>query len=242
MRADHSSSKPPPFLSVESVSKAYDEYFALDNVDLSMSRGERVALLGANGAGKSTLFRLLLGLSEPDEGRVSIDGQDPLKLTPLQRGGLAFLPETTGLPSFAPIEMIARLFRSLYEHWQEERLRALLDAWEIDARKPVGSLSKGEGRLAELALTLARNPTLLILDEPLTGLDALVRWRVLRELASLPSDVTILYSTHILEDVPKLARRVVILRNGRKHKDATLASLSGSVSEAFAAVYEESAS
>ena len=127
-------------------------------------------------------------------------------------------------PSWASPRDIGRLYASLYPRFDGGRLGALLDAWDLSAAVRLGELSAGERRLAELAIALSTRPRLLLLDEPFANLDPLMRHEALTSIAGLHADegATILYSTHILSEVPRLARRLVILRAGEIAVDGAI--------------------
>lgn len=230
---------PEPIVHVWAVTKEYAPLTALDRVDLRVEPGESVGLLGSNGAGKTTLFHLLMGFLPFEGGDASIFGVPAEKVGGAVRERVAFLPEESGLPPWATPREVARLYADLYRRWDRRRFDRLTEDWEIPVDQRAITLSKGERRLAEIALSLSIRPELLLLDEPFHGLDAVMRVLVREEIERTVGGegVTLLYSTHILPDVEKIARRIVILRAGRVALDRPVEEIGGPVEEVFRELY-----
>jgi len=226
-------------IAVRDLAKEYLTLTALQGVSLDVARGESVGLLGSNGAGKSTLLHILIGLLRPDAGEARVFGRDPFHLPREWKERIGFVPEETGLPPWATIESLARLFAGLFRRWDEEAFRGYVEGWDLEPGQSIRSLSKGERRLAELALTFATRPELILLDEPFHGLDAVMRILVLDEIRRIGRDegATIFYSSHILTDVERIAGRIVILRAGEIVLDRPTAELGETVEEAFVRLY-----
>lgn len=211
-------------ISCSNVSKTFITIKALANISLIVHRGESVALVGANGAGKSTLFNILLGLLQPDDGTCSILGVDTEKITPDIRAAIGFIADHASPVPWASSDDIARLYSSLYLKWSNELYSELMTSWSIDRTRRLNQLSKGQKRLAEIALTAAVQPDIIILDEPFDGLDAIMRIQIQRLLRQFQKEknVTILYATHILSEIYSVADRMIILRNGTIMHDSML--------------------
>ena len=208
---------------------------ALRNVNLSVERGESVGLIGANGAGKTTLLNVLMGFLPFDEGTVTILGNASSKLDAVTKERLGFVAEETGLLPWATLMDMAELYKNLYPEWDEDTLYRFIDEWKIVADKRMRSMSKGQKRLAELALCFSCQPEILLLDEPFIGLDAVMRFNVLSSMKEMNSqqETTIFYSSHILSDIEKIAQRVIIIRGGEISLDERITSLRSSVEETF---------
>lgn len=202
---------------------------ALDGVSLSVQRGEVLGLLGPNGAGKTTLFKALLGLIRPTAGRLCVEGRDACRIE--WKGRLGYLPEQ---PSFYEhltaheLLLYSGLLSGLDRTEAARRATHLLDEVSLAgaARWPLRKFSKGMQQRIGLAQALISNPTILLLDEPMSGLDPLGRKLVLETIrARRKAGATIIFSSHNLADVEVLADRVVLLAEGRMVDSGTVASL-----------------
>ena len=184
-----------------------------------------VTALGANGAGKSTLIKILLGLESPGApphgGDAMVLGNGNGRLSPETRQKIGYISDDAGPVAWASADDIARLYSSLYRRWEDSLYREYARKWHLATTKKLKDVSKGQKRLMEFILVLAYRPELLILDEPFNGLDAVNRI-VLQNLlkqCQREQGVTILYTTHVLDEVGRLADRLVIARNGKKVHD-----------------------
>jgi ABC-2 type transport system ATP-binding protein len=203
------------------VSQRFGTVEALADLDLDIRRGEVLGLLGPNGAGKTTALRILCGLLQPDAGTVSIDGVDVLARPVEARRRFAFVPD--GAPLYANLSprqhlaLVGRLHGLAEERIEAESAR-LLDALELGGRRddPVGTFSRGMRQKAALACAILPRPPLLILDEPLNGLDApttAVFKEVLRTWAERGGSV--LYTSHLLDVAERVCDRMAVLARGR---------------------------
>lgn len=200
---------------------------ALREITLSIAVGQAVGLIGANGAGKSTLLRLLVNLLRPTAGHARVLGIDTLRLGPSQFGRIGYLAADQRLPDVPTVEALTSWCRPLYSSWDDaymERLTALLD---IDGAQPLESASRGVRLKAQLVVTLAFRPQLLLLDEPLEGLDPLTRDQVVDALLDLMTEqqTTVLLASHDLDVLERLLDRVVFLEHGRLLFDETVDDL-----------------
>jgi branched-chain amino acid transport system ATP-binding protein len=223
-----------PVLVCEGVSRAFGALRAVDGVSLSVAPGARHALIGPNGAGKSTLFKLVTGVMRADAGTVSLAGRDVTRLSEVRRCRLGMsqtMQHASLFPSMTPRETVALavqrhgvdgaagrvplLPRRRTEVW--ERADALLADAGLDGRGGVlvPSLSHGERKQLEVALAMACDPTLLLLDEPAAGMSTAERARLVALLASLPAGITVLFVEHDLDLVFEVADAVTVLHLGR---------------------------
>lgn len=193
---------------------------ALSNISFSLALGQTLGLIGANGAGKSTAIKLLMDFIRPNAGSISILGDSPKN--PEIRRRVGYLPETANFPSNLTVLDMLRFTGTTCDMEQQE-VRAASEKWLRrlglwEARKrPLRNFSKGMQQRANFAIALLNDPELLILDEPMSGLDPIGRADILALITELKSQGrTILFCSHILEDVDRLVDRVLVLHQGRK--------------------------
>ena len=212
-------------LTLSQVTKTFGPTKALNDVGFNVAPGERVALIGHNGAGKSTLMKILLGLTPPTSGQITVCGSDPG--SPTARAQVSYLPENAafhgGLTGLETLQMYLRLRGEA-----PAQAMPLLDSVGLGeaARRRVGTYSKGMRQRVGLAQALIGHPRLLVLDEPTSGLDPVSRrgfYTMLDELAS--EGAAILLSSHALTEVEARTDRIVILSRGKLVADDTLAGL-----------------
>ena len=206
---------------VTRVGKRYGATVALENVFLTLHPGEVVALLGPNGAGKTTLFQLLLGLTRPDEGQVTVFGSSPR--TPSARRALGSTLQQSGFPEALTVREVVGLVQAHYPVRSDAR--DLLGHFGLESllERQVGGLSGGQQRTLASALAFAGQPELVLLDEPTTGLDADARRRLWGELRRYAAEGgSVLLATHDLAEAEVLAQRVVLLHRGRVLADEPL--------------------
>lgn len=216
-----------PFVAIEKVTKRYSDILAVDNVSLSISRGEVYSLVGANGAGKSTLLRMLVGITEPDAGRLLICGEDLSNRAQSTRRHLGYLPEELvlyeRLTGREYLELVAGLKDAGSTRIPEE-----LSFFELlpVQNKLVGGYSLGMRKKLGLAAAMLGSPDVLVLDEPLNGLDV----EMMRKLRHRIDDErnsgrAVLVASHVMSFVERISDRVGIMRAGKLVADAAPAEL-----------------
>jgi ABC-2 type transport system ATP-binding protein len=217
-----------PSAALAGVTLAYPKGAAvLRGLDWQLLPGQVVGLLGRNGAGKTTLLETLLGLREPQAGTVRLFGQDAQALDDAARARIGYVPQHSDLfESFTPAQLLA-YFRSFYPRWNEARVEGLMSRWDIARDKPIRKLSGGQQQRLSIIRALAHEPDLLVLDEPVSGLDPVGRRDFLRELVDqvLDRGTTVVFSTHILSDLERVAFNVAFLNEGRIALQAPLDEL-----------------
>jgi ABC-2 type transport system ATP-binding protein len=205
---------------MSSVSKHFGSQRVLADLDWEVASGQVIGLLGRNGAGKSTLLECMLGLREADGGSVALFGEGVAALSDDARGRIGYVPQRTDLFDWlTPVQMFD-YFRAMYPRWNAAKVEGLLSRWGFgpDLRnKPIKRLSGGEQQRLAIIRALAPDPALLILDEPVSALDPVGRREFLRELVDqvIERGTTVVFSTHILSDLERVAFDLAFLKDGR---------------------------
>jgi ABC-2 type transport system ATP-binding protein len=196
----------------------------LDGVDLAVAEGSVTALLGRNGIGKSTLLRILVGFHPPTGGTARVLGLDPVRRGPDVRRVVGYVPDRLELPKWMTIDDHLRFLEPFYPAWDRGLVSELLSRLQLDASAKVATLSKGQRAKHALVAALAHRPRLLLLDEPFSGLDPIVRHEVLTAIMGHLKDEgrTVVLVSHSMGDVERVADRVVMLDEGRITMDADL--------------------
>jgi ABC-2 type transport system ATP-binding protein len=204
-------------LAFEGVHRAYERAAdVLAGVDFSVSKGEVVGLLGKNGAGKTTLIRIAMGMLEPQRGSVRVFGLDP-RAKPLEvKRRVGYVSEDQILPPFLTVAEVVDTHRGLFPTWDDEMYSELANRFELSPRARIKELSKGQARQVALLCAVSHRPELLLLDEPAGGLDPAARREFLETSIRLLNEegTTILFSSHYMQDVERMAGRVVMLHGG----------------------------
>jgi ABC-2 type transport system ATP-binding protein len=212
--------KPASIATFDGITRRYGQVTAVDHLSLGIQPGQTVALLGPNGAGKTTTVELLLGLTNPDAGVVRLFGGPPADAVAAGRVGAML--QDAGLPQGARVAELVDLVRSLYpEPLSLQDTLRLADLEDV-ANRRVERLSGGQRQRVRLALAVAGNPELLVLDEPTAALDVDARrtfWHRVRGYVS--AGRTVLFATHRLEEADAVADRVVVIAGGRLLADGT---------------------
>jgi ABC-2 type transport system ATP-binding protein len=199
----------------------------LRGVSFSIETGQVVGLLGKNGAGKMTLIRIAMGMIDPQRGTVRLFDLDPRK-DPIEiKRRVGYVSEDQQLPPFLRVDQVIEIHRRLYPTWDPELERQLLEQLDVSPRARVKTLSKGQARRVALLCAVAHRPELLLLDEPAGGLDPAARQEFLETSIRLltESGSTILFSSHHMTDVERMAERVVMIHDGRVLIDTELDTL-----------------
>ena len=211
---------PDKLINAKNLKKSFDQFIAVDKINLQVDRGEVVGFLGPNGAGKSTTMKMLTGFLEPDDGEIFINGID-LKSNPLKaKEYIGYLPE--GAPSYSDmlvsdfLSFIGKM-RGLSNKKLSSRLEEMADQINLKEMwdRPVETLSKGFKRRVGIAQALIHDPDILILDEPTDGLDPNQKHEMRNLIKKISKNKAIVISTHILEEVEAVCSRAIIIANGK---------------------------
>ena len=214
-------------IEVKNLSKSFGSLKALDDLSFKVNQGDVFGVIGQNGAGKSTLFRSMMNFFDDYSGSITFDGQ-PMKDVPLERIG--FLPEERSLSPKKTVEEEIRYFAKLNQmpHIPAEELEKWFDRFEIKGKlsDKIKSLSKGNQQKVQLLAAVIYKPDFVILDEPLSGLDPYnirLLEEIIKELNSM--GMTILFSSHNMENVEALCNRLIMIKDGKKVLDGTPAEI-----------------
>ncbi|MDM4765494.1 ABC transporter ATP-binding protein [Pelomonas sp. SE-A7] len=214
-------------IETESLSRRYGRgKQALNGLTLRLPRGGIHAIVGANGAGKSTLFRILLGFLSPSSGSASVLGVDCQSLGPAERARIGFVNEEHSLPAWMGVQELIAMQRRLYaaqQRWDEKLLEEVLGYFNVERSQRVSELSRGERAGLSLALALAQQPELLILDEPTLGLDVVSKRAFLEALlfCGQQRGATIIYCSHQMEEIERVADQLIVLERGELRHQST---------------------
>lgn len=186
---------------------------ALQNVQLGLSAGKVIGILGPNGSGKTTLIKLLNGLLVPTEGEILIDGHNPGKYT---KGVVSYLPERTYLQAGKTVGQMLEYFSDFYQDFSVERARVMLESLGIKESEPLKTLSKGTREKIQLILVMSREAKVYILDEPIAGVDPAARDYIIRTIIqNYNEDAVVLLATHLIADVEAILDEVIFIKDGR---------------------------
>lgn len=211
-------------ISVKNLTKYYGASAAVSNVSFDIPKGSVCGFLGRNGAGKTTTIKMLVGLAEATKGSATVLGCDCAALTPEIRARVGYVTEGHRLPVSMRVGQLEKFQRAFYsDQWDAAMFDEMLDYFKLSRKKRIKSLSNGQRAQISLALTLAPNPELLIMDDPTLGLDPAVRRQFLESVVHLimREGRTVLFSSHILSDVERVADRILVLHEGRLLADCS---------------------
>ena len=201
----------------ENVTRAYPKkVMALRGVSLVLPEGTICGLVGRNGAGKTTLLRMIPALLHPTEGVVKVFGLDPWEAQEEVKKQIGYLSENEVLPNTVRIRDMTELCASLYPKWDAVMAGDLMARFGLEPDRKLGALSKGQKRQVGLLCAVCHKPRLLVLDEPAGGLDPVARREFLEVVVNLLADAgsTVIFSSHILSDLERVAQRLVVLHEG----------------------------
>lgn len=197
---------------LQQVSKSYGGAVALNNVNLKLSAGRIIGLLGPNGSGKTTLIKLINGLLQPEYGQILINGRTP---SPETKQIVSYLPDTTYLDENMKVSDAIAFFKDFYADFDQERALHLLQDLHIDLQSRMKHLSKGNKEKVQLILVMSRQAQLYVLDEPIGGVDPAARDYILKTIINNYSPTaSVIISTHLISDVEQILDEVIFLQYG----------------------------
>jgi ABC-2 type transport system ATP-binding protein len=204
-------------IEVSHVSRRFGKTVALDDVSLNVPHGIVMGLIGENGAGKTTLIKHILGLLKAKEGDVRVFGLDPVRDPVGVLGRIGYLSEMRDLPGWMRISELMRYSQPFYPDWDQAYAEELGETFELDSLQKIKTLSKGQRARTALLIALAHRPDLLLLDEPSTGLDPIVRRDIISAIIRTIAEEgrTVLLSSHLVDEVERVADSVAIIHHGQ---------------------------
>ena len=211
-------------IEVSELTRRFGTTTALAGVTLSFPRGAVYGLVGKNGAGKTTLIKHILGLLRAQTGSVRVFGLDPVADPVGVLSRIGYLSEENDLPGWMRVDELIRYSRAFYPAWDDAYAEALRESFALDPSPKIRTLSKGQKARAGLLIALAHRPELLVLDEPSSGLDPIVRRDILGAVIRTIADEgrTVLFSSHLLQEVEQVADHVTMINEGKIVLSASL--------------------
>jgi ABC-2 type transport system ATP-binding protein len=205
------------YISAQALTKSFSGRPVLDRIDAEVRPGDIVGLLGANGAGKTTLLEVLTGLSPPTSGSARLFDTEAMDAPATTKRRLGFVPQTDELIADMRASEYLDLIASFYPAWDRALVGNLVASWNLDPAKTIAKLSVGQRQKLAIITALAHKPELLILDEPVASLDPVARRQFLQQLVELGADErrAVVFSSHIVSDVERLANVIWILKSGK---------------------------
>lgn len=206
-----------PIIDITNLSKFYGNAKGIERVNLEIDEGEIFGFIGPNGAGKSTTIRILMNLIFPTSGSARIMGMDVIKETKKIKSQVGYIPSDANAYSSMDVKEFLDYCKRFYKLQNGmQRIDELAELFELDLKRKIADLSMGNRKKVSIIQSLLHNPTLLILDEPTTGLDPLMQSRFFELLRSEnQKGMTIFFSSHVLSEVQMLCKRVAIIKNGK---------------------------
>lgn len=224
-------------LKVEKLCKSYLNKKALNNVDLEISPGKIVGLLGPNGSGKTTLLKIIAGILHPSNGEILIDGQKPGVYT---KSIVSYLPDNEYLLPWMKIKDAIAYFKDFYSDFDEKRARELTLFMKLGENDSVKSLSKGMKEKLKLILVLSRKAKLYVLDEPLGGVDPVAREKILDAIiSSFNENSSMIITTHLVNDIERVFDDVAFILDGEIVLQGNAEELRSSKKKSIDEIYRE---
>jgi len=214
-------------ISISDLTRRFGSKTALASVSLAVPRGSVYGLVGANGAGKTTLIKHVLGTLRAEHGSVRVFGLDPVADPVGVLSRVGYLSEEHDMPDWMRVDEFIRYQRAFYPRWDDTYAERLCQSFALDRSARIKTLSKGQKARAGLLAALAHRPELLVLDEPSSGLDPVVRRDILEAIIRTIADEgrTVLFSSHLLDEVERVADHVTMINEGRIALSAPLGEI-----------------
>ena len=215
-------------LEMKNVTKIFGKFKALDDLSLSVPKGSVYGLVGPNGAGKSTAIRLMTGIYRPDSGEITLKDQ-PVYENPASKVRMGYIPDDIFYFPSASMEEMKSFYKGIYPQFDEELYTRLFEVFRLPKKGPIRRFSKGMQKQAAFHLSLCTHPEMLVLDEPVDGLDPVMRRQVLSLILSdvASNGTTVLISSHNLRELEDICDHVGIMDHGKMLLERSLADMQG---------------
>ena len=215
-------------LEMKNVVKTFGHVKALDNLSLTVPKGAVYGLVGPNGAGKSTAIRHLTGIYRPDKGEVTLEGM-PVFENPGAKGRIGYIPDDVFYYPGATLEEMRKFYKGIYPKFDDDLFARLHEIFQLPSNTPIRRYSKGMQKQAAFHLTMSIHPEVLILDEPVDGLDPVMRRQVMSVILADVAEhgTTVLISSHNLRELEDVCDHVGIMDKGRMLLERSLADMQG---------------
>ena len=219
-------------LEMKNVTKSFDGFKALDSLTLTVPKGAVYGLVGPNGAGKSTAIRHLTGIYRPDCGEITLEGA-PIYENPAAKARIGYIPDDIFYFPSATLEEMRKFYKGIYPQFDDQLFERLYDIFNLPRKSPIRRFSKGMQKQAAFHLTLCTRPDVMILDEPVDGLDPVMRRQVWSLMLSdvAQRGTTVLMSSHNLRELEDVCDHVGIMDSGRILLERSQADMQGSVTK-----------
>ena len=216
-------------LQVKNVTKCFGDFKALDNLNMTVPKGAVYGLVGPNGAGKSTIIRLITGVYTPDGGQITMEGQPVYENTAVKER-IGYIPDEIFYFPSATLEDMRSYYRGIYPEFDDELFERLYEIFNLPRKSPIRRFSKGMQKQAAFHLAICCRPEVLILDEPVDGLDPVMRRQVWSLILSDVAEhgTTVLISSHNLRELEDICDHVGIMDHGKMLLEKSLADMQGS--------------
>lgn len=214
-------------IALNDLQKKFDNVSVLKGITASVQPGEVIGLLGLNGAGKTTLLETTLGFSLPDGGEALLFGQNSTRMDNHIKARIGFVPQRDELLEAMKGDEYLKLIAAFYGNWNQTLVNRLASTWDVPLQMKIAKMSVGQRQKLSIISALGHEPDLIILDEPVASLDPLARRLFLKELVDIAAlqTRTILFSTHIVSDLERVASRVWLMKAGNIEIDAAMDDL-----------------
>ena len=227
-------------LEINNLSKAFDNKKVLTDVNLTVSGGKIIGLLGKNGAGKTTLIKLINDLLTPSSGEILINGR---KVGVDSKKIISYLPERTYLNKQMKVSEVISYFEDFYDNFDSKKAKKLLKDLDLDINQNLSKMSKGMQEKVQLVIVMSRNADLYILDEPLGGVDPATRDYILDTiLSNFNEKASVIISTHLISDIERILDEVIFIDKGKivlqSDADKLRNKEKGSIDEVFRRMFK----
>jgi len=207
------------------LSKSFRRTPVLDDLNLSVTQGSIFGLVGPNGAGKTTTIKILMNILKAASGSAEVMGRDSRRLGPAEFTQIGYVSENQEMPEWMTVEYLLRYLKPFYPSWDDSRATELVRQFDLPPKRKLRNLSRGMWMKTALAASLAYRPRLLVLDEPFSGLDPLVREELIEGVLDSASETTILVSSHDLAEIESFASHIGYLDRGHLRLSEAMSSL-----------------